>query len=305
MSTPSEPDTVHSPANTRGVIHDIGYRHYTGQRLGRSYIRRALFVESAKASYGIGRTGRTKIMPMLLLAAMCLPALVIVVITSVSGAEELVAGYHSYVISLQVVIAIYVAVQAPGIVSRDLRFGVMSLYFSRPLQRIDYVTAKYAATATAIFILVAAPLTLLFAGTLAIGLPIVEQIPDYLSSLAGALLVSLTLAGIGLVIAAVTPRRGLGVAAVITVLLVLSGVQEAAQELALAQGATVLAGYMGLLSPFTLADGVQDRLLGADSVLSAGPPGTAGGVVFLLVNVLVVAGCYAALLLRYRKISVS
>ena len=305
MSRPPEADLPVVPPPSTGVIHDIGYRHYDGPRLGRGYIRRSLFVDSARGAYGLGRTGRAKVMPMLLLVAMCLPALVIVVITTLTGASELVADYTSYVINLQIVIAIYVAGQAPVSVSRDLRFGVSSLYFSRPLERVDYVVAKFAALTCAIFVLVAAPLTILLAGALVAKLPLSDQLPDYLRAMAGGLLVALVLAGIGLVIAAMTPRRGLGVAAIISVLMVLAGVQGATQEIALQEGADILAGYLGLLSPFTIVDGVQSRVLGADSVLLASPPGTTGAVVFALVVALVIAASFAALLLRYRKVSVS
>ena len=308
MSMPSEPvapPEQHPPFQADGTIHDIGYRHHTGPRLGRRSIRRSLFVESAKGAYGLGRTGRSKIMPMLLFVAMCLPALVIVVVTSLSGADALVAGYTSYLVNLQLVVAIYVAGQAPVSVSRDLRFGVMSLYFSRPLERVDYVLAKFAAMTSAIFVLVAAPLTILCVGALVAGLPLAEQVPDYLRSVIGGLLLALLLAGIGLVIAAMTPRRGLGVAAVISVLLVLVGLQGASQQIALDQGADVAAGYLGLLSPYTLVHGVQSSLLGAESVLLAPPAGTTDGVVFVVVAALIVAGCYGTLLLRYRRVSVS
>lgn len=293
-----------APANAQGVIHDIGYRHYTGERRGRSYIRRSLFVDSLRGAYGLGRSARSKVMPMLLLAVMCLPASVIVAITAVIGADELVGDYPTYLLNLQIVIAIFVAAQAPVAVSRDLRFGVMSLYFSRPLERLDYVVGKYAAMASALFVLTAAPLVIMFAGALVVGLSISEQVPDFLRALAGAALLSLVLAGIGLVIAAVTPRRGLAVAAVVTVLVVASGVQVVLQQIAFAEEADTLAGYLGLLSPFTLVQGVQTSLLGVSSEMGP-PPGTAGTLTFALAAVLVVGACYAALLLRYRSVSVS
>ena len=286
-----------------GTIHDIGYQHYSGPRLGRSYIRRALFVESARGAYGLGRSGRSKIMPMLLFAAMCLPALIIVVATAVTGADELVGSYPSYLLNLQLVIAIYVAGQAPASVSRDLRFGVMSLYFSRPLERIDYVLAKYGAMAAALLLLTATPLLIMFAGALAIGLPLSEQLPDLLRSLGGAALLSAILAGVSLAIASITPRRGMAVAAVIAVLLVLSGVQAVVQELAVEAGSDEVGGWLGLLSPFTLVEGVQAGLLGAASPLPA-PPGTAGVVVFALAAVALIGGSFGALLLRYRRVTI-
>ena len=54
MSEPSSPNT------RTGVIHDIGYRHYDGPRLGASYIRRALYVETLRGAYGLGRSARRR-----------------------------------------------------------------------------------------------------------------------------------------------------------------------------------------------------------------------------------------------------
>jgi ABC-2 type transport system permease protein len=291
------------PTPTAGVIHDIGYRHYDGERRARSYIRRSLYVDSFKGAYGLGRSVRYKVMPMILFAVMCLPAGAIVAITAVTNGDELVGDYPSYLLNLQMVVLIFIASQAPATVSRDLRFGVMSLYFSRPLERVDYVIAKYAAMASALFVLTAAPLTIMFGGALVVGLPITEQIPDYLRAVAGAVLISLILGGIGLVIGAVTPRRGIAVAAIIAVLLVLAGVQGILQEIAGARSLAI-APYLGLLSPFTLVLGVQSSLLGAASPVPP-PPGATGALLFSVVALLIVAGSNAILLLRYRSVSVS
>ncbi|MET0695374.1 MAG: ABC transporter permease [Propionibacteriaceae bacterium] len=291
------------PESRQGAIHDIGYRHYDGPRLGRGYLRTSLFAESLKGSYGLGRSARSKIMPILLLASISLPALIISLVVAAFGADRLPITYTSYPFRLQVAIAIFVAAQAPAIMSRDLRFRVISLYFSRPLSRGDYVLAKYAAMSTALFVLIALPLTILFLGALLAKLPLRDQLPDYLRAMVAALLYALLIAGIGLLVAAMTPRRGLGVAAVVSVLLVLSGVQLAVLGIADEFGYDRLAGYSGLLSPFSLVDGVATKLLGAQSALPAAPPGTLSGVVFTAVYVVVVVGCYAALLARYRRVS--
>jgi ABC-2 type transport system permease protein len=292
-----------TPTPTTGVIHDIGYRHYDGERRGRSYIRRSLYIESLKGAYGLGRSARSKVMPMILLALMCLPAGVIVAITAVTNSNELVGDYTSYILNLQLVVLIFLASQAPATVSRDLRFNVMSLYFSRPLDRVDYVAAKYAGMVSALFLLTVAPLTIMFAGALVVGLPITEQIPDFLRSVAGSGLLSLILGGFGLVIAAITPRRGFAVAAIIGVLLVLAGVQGVLQELAIAEGLDG-APYFGLLSPFTLVQGVQSSLLGGESPLPS-PPGATGALVFSVVALILVALPLGVLLLRYRSVKVS
>jgi len=292
------PEPTQGPA---GAIHDIGYRHYDGPRLGAASIRRALFVETLRGVFGLGRSARSKVMPFLLLAVMVLPAAAIGIVTGYFGFTQLPLGYTSYTFAFQVVISVFVGSQAPAAISRDLRFRVAPLYFSRPLSRHQYVQAKYAGMATALFILVALPITVLLVGALLAELPVGDQLPDYLRAMGGAAVLAVLLAGIGLVVAAMTPRRGLGVAAVVGVLLVLSGIQATVRAMAEELGSATFAGYAGLLSPVTLVDGVVAVPLGGDSVMATPPQGALMGAVFCAVAVLVVVGCWAALVLRYRK----
>ncbi len=295
MSQPSE----------LGVIHDIGFRHYTGPRLGRGYLLRSLYAESLRGAYGLGRSGKSKVMPFLILTTMTIPALIMSVVVTVTNADELPVPYTRYAMALMPAISIFVAAQAPALVSRDLRFKVMPLYLSRPLGRGDYVLAKFAAMVSALFILIAIPLTVLYAGALLAKLPFWAQTRGYLTGLAGAVLFAAVLGGIGLLIASITPKRGFGVAAVITVLLLLSVVRAVLQAFSMEKDNPKLAGYLGAIDPATLVDGVQVWLFNADPSSEAGPPGTLGGVVFLLLTLAVVLSCCGLLLLRYRKVSAS
>jgi ABC-2 type transport system permease protein len=288
-------------AVSTGAIHDIGYRHYDGPRLGAAYIRRSLFIETLRGTYGLGRSARSKIVPLGLLALLALPALAVGIVTGYFGFDALPIGYTGYVFGFQVAVTIFVAAQSPAVMSRDLRFRVAALYFSRPLTRQQYVQAKYAGMATALFLLMGLPITLLLAGALLAELPIDEQLPDYLRAMAGAALAALVLAGIGLFVAAMTPRRGLGVAAVVGVLLVLSGLQVTVMAMAYEFGNDTFTGYTGLISPYTLVDGVMSGVLGADSSIIEEPPGVVGAVVFVVAVVVLVTACYAGLVGRYRK----
>ena len=284
-----------------GAIHDIGYRHYDGPRLGPAYVRRSLYVDTLRGAFGLGRSGRSKVMPFLLLAVLSVPAIAMGIVTGYFGLPNLPLGYTEYVFALQVAVVIFLGSQAPAAMSRDLRFRVAPLYFSRPITRAQYVQAKYAGLATALFVLMAVPLTLLFVGALLAELPLEDQVRDYLRALIGAVVLALVLAGIGLVIAALTPRRGLGVAAIVGVLLVSAGIQGIVRSIAEEFGSDTMAGYAGLLNPFTLVDGVVSGPLGADSVMATAPDGPVMGAVFSLAALLVVAGCYGALLLRFKK----
>jgi ABC-2 type transport system permease protein len=88
------PGTVHG-----GVIHDLGYRHYDGPRLGRAAIIRALYWHSLRSAYGIGRGAKAKIVPILTFAIMCLPAVVNAVSAARGGGR--LFPYDTYVFRLR------------------------------------------------------------------------------------------------------------------------------------------------------------------------------------------------------------
>jgi len=302
------PETVKTTASAApDVIHDIGYRHYDGQRLGRAYARRSLFAQSLRGAYGLGRSAKSKILPMILLAVMTIPALVIVMITTLTNLTKLPVEYSHYAVIMQVVIGLYVASQAPQSVSRDLRFRTTPLYFSRPIERIDYVAAKFAAMTTALFILTAGPLLLLYAGALLAKLDFADQSAGFGKALVSVLLLSLLFSGIGLVVAALTPRRGFGVAAIIAVLTLSYGAVSTVQEVASASGNPDAIAWLGLFSPITLIDGVQTWWLGATSsfVSGQGPASVFAGSVYLLVVLGLIAGSFGLLMRRYGKVGLS
>ncbi|MBD0745808.1 ABC transporter permease [Streptomyces sp. CBMA152] len=288
---------------TQTRIHNIGYRNYDGPRLGRAYARRSLFSQSLRGAYGLGRSAKSKVLPMLLFAVMCVPATIMVAVAIATKANDLPVDYTRNAVLMQAVIGLYIAAQAPQTVSRDLRFRTVPLYFSRPIERVDYVLAKYAAMASALFILTAAPLVVLYVGALLAKLDFADQTKGFAQGLVSVALLSLLFAGIGLVVSALTPRRGFGVAAVIAVLTISYGAVSAVQGVAFDQQSTGVIKWLGLFSPITLIDGVQTAFLGATSAF----PGKAGpdagvGVVYLLVVLALILGSYAVLMRRYRKV---
>jgi ABC-2 type transport system permease protein len=303
---PEQPATVPAPVGPAGVIHDIGYRRYAGARLGRAYILRSLFVQSLRSTYGLGRTAKSKILPFLLLGAISLPAVVIVAVLVFARLPSLPLPYERYIIVTQAVIAIFAASQAPQLFSRDLRFRTVTLYFSRPLTRIDYVAAKYAALVVSLTMLMLAPLLILFVGTLLAKLPAAEQAREFGAAVVGAVVLALVLAAVAGLIASMTTRRGFGVAAIITVLLVSYGGVNVGAQIASFGSNESVAGYLGVLSPVTLVDGLQVLTLGGESS-SAVPPtdGPVGILAYVLATVLVVAGSFGLLLLRHRKVAAS
>ncbi|AEM88454.1 ABC transporter permease [Streptomyces violaceusniger] len=296
------PETV-TQQQRADVIHNIGYRHYDGPRLGRAYARRSLFSQSLRGAYGLGRSAKSKVAPMLLFAVMCMPAAIIVAVAIAISANKLPVEYTRYAIMLQAVIGLYTASQAPQSVSRDLRFKTVPLYFSRPIETVDYVVAKFAAMASALFILTGAPLLILYVGALLAKLDFADQTKGFAQGLISVALLSLLFAGISLVVAALTPRRGFGVAAVIALLTISYGAVSAVQAIAWNEGDSGPVSWIGLFSPITIIDGVQTAFLGAASSFPGGiGPSTGTGLVYVLVLLGLIAGSYGLLMRRYRKV---
>ncbi|MFI6467408.1 ABC transporter permease [Streptomyces sp. NPDC050528] len=284
-------------------IHNIGYRHYDGPRLGRAYARRSLYSQSLRGSYGLGRSVKSKVLPMLLFVVMCLPAAIMVAVAVATKAHDLPVSYTRYAIIMQAVIGLYVASQAPQSVSRDLRFKTVPLYFSRPIETADYVRAKFAALASAMLILTGAPLIVLYVGALLAKLDFADQTKGFAQGLVSVTLLSLLFSGIGLVIAAITPRRGFGIAAIIAVLTISSGAVSTLQAIADAQNSTSAIPWIGLFSPVTLIGGLQSAFLGASSAFPGGVgPSHAQGVVYVLAVLGLIAATYGLLIRRYRKV---
>ncbi|MDG4859277.1 ABC transporter permease [Streptomyces sp. T-3] len=301
MAADTAPAQGRGPAQTQ--IHNIGYRDYEGPRLGRAYARRSLFSQSLRGSYGLGRSAKSKVLPMLLFAVMCVPAAIMVAVAVTTKMDDLPIPYTQYAIVTQAIIGLYLAAQAPQSVSRDLRFKSVPLYFSRPIERVDYVVAKFAAMASAMFVLTAAPLVILYVGSLLAKMDFADQTKGFAQGLVSVVLLSLLFAGLGLVMAALTPRRGFGVAAVIAVMTISYGAVSTLQAIADAQGSWDAVPWIGLFSPITLIDGVQTAFLGADSSFpGAHGPGTGLGFVYLLVVIALIAGSYGVLMRRYRKV---
>jgi len=290
-----------SPAGD-DVIHDIGFRHYDGVRYGRPWVRRSLFVETVRGIFGLGRPARAKVMPWVLIGMLGIPPLIIALVVVLTGQTELPMSYTDYPSGFWLVVALFVGGAAPYCVSRDLRHGVMPLYLSRPMARSDYVVAKFAGLTLALFGVMAIGETLLLIGALLAELPPGDQLTGWLGGLLVCALLSVLLSAIALVIAAFTPRRGLGVAVIITALVMVSGITEMLIEIAREKDLTTLAQYMPALDPFGLIDALAVGILGVSSgrehIL---PEGALGVIPFALVWAALVAGCLWLLVRRYRK----
>jgi ABC-2 type transport system permease protein len=288
-----------------GVIHDLGYRGYDGPRLGRAQIVRALTWHSFRSAFGIGRGVKGKVVPVLVFVAMCLPALVNAF--AVARGSQRLFGYDVYTPDLRVaLVTIFIAAQAPELVSRDLRSRVLPLYFCRPLRRGDYPLAEYLALTGALLIVIEVPLLILYVGTIASaqgGSAVWAETRALIPGLGVGLMWAVLFAAVGLVLASLTGRRAystgiVAISCVLTFFLALLLIQAEGGTSATATGART----GGLFSPFTLLDGVRVWLGGDAKTGFVADPGRYGPLYGVLA-VLFLAACLGGLAARYRKVA--
>jgi len=301
-----------------GVIHDLGYRRYDGPRFGRQRIVAALAWHSFRSAFGFGRGAKAKIVPVIAFVALLLPA--IVNAFAMSQGQPRQVDYDTYVPTLRdLIMLVFVAVQAPELVSRDLRSRVLPLYFSRPIKPVDYPLAKYLGFTGACLVMLEVPLLALYGGAVANvhgGSAVWAETKALIPGLLIGLLWAVTLAAISLFLASMTGRRGFATGAVAIAFLLTYTLAEILLQVeslpgsrlggnaAPSLGIPLAEKVAGLFSPFTLLQGVRLWLGGTNAGDNVPKPG-AFGAVYALVLIALVALCLYGLAARYRKARLS
>ncbi|MFI1990189.1 ABC transporter permease [Actinoplanes sp. NPDC020271] len=280
-----------------GVIHDIGYQRYTGPRLGRSAGVGALYVHGLRAAFGLGRSAKAKIFPWLVAGIALLVAIIVAALKS--QFSEITFSYVELDDQLSWMIIFFAAILAPTLVSRDLRSNTLPLYFSRPLRAADYVTAKFLAMVSAIWLLLGVPQFIMFLGaafTTKTGMKGVwHEVQDLVPAWGYSLLWALLFTSIGLLIASLTGKQAFAAGGIVAVFLMTTPVVAV-----LAQLPSSTANHLaGLTSPITLINGVGHWALGNEIGLDIGRYGPIYGIEALCL----IAACLLLLLARYRKVS--
>jgi ABC-2 type transport system permease protein len=317
-----------------GIIHDLGYRRYEGPRLGRLQVIRALYWHSLRSAFGIGRGAKAKIIPIIAFIIICLPAIVSAI--SIERGGQRLFPYDTYMFAVRVLImTIFVAAQAPELISRDLRSHVLPLYFARPMHRLDYPIAKITAFITACLIMIEVPLVILYVGTIAqekgshAGHNIWLETRAFIPGLGVGLMWAVLLATISLFLASLTGRRAYatGMIAIYflfswimaqtifrvvrqTAIQHFAGASPSGSAATISPKGTILhfvptngERLPGLLSPFTTIDGVR-QWLGGTSPGPLAPPGSFG-VLYGLIFLVLLAASLGGLAARYRKAGLS
>lgn len=294
-----------------GSIYDLGYRGYEGARLGRRHAIGALFSHTVLSCYGIGRGGRAKIVPFVLAAIAILPAIVgvglMALANQVGEAGDAIAElspfrYERYFETIAQVVALFCAAQAPELLGRDQRYSVLSLYFSRALERTDYALAKLVGFVAALLILVLLPQAILFVGQVLSAPDIVEglsdNVPELPPILAEGLLLAFLFGAMSLAIAAFTPRRAYATAAIIAAFMIPPIVAEITHDVTSRDAAR----WFVLASPADVINATNaylfDTRLDSPVLVAARHPGE----LYLAVAVLAIAAFAAILVRRYQRI---
>jgi ABC-2 type transport system permease protein len=293
---------------TNGVIHDIGYQRYEGPRLGRAYAVRSLYSHGLRTAFGLGRSAVAKVFPWSLLGLLTMIAAIMTAIRAQSG--QVVTTYWEFPSNLTVVLVLFCATVAPELVSRDIRGSVLPLYFSRPLTRTDYALAKWAALVTSVFLLILAPLLLMFAGAAFSmdGMSAVwTEFVQFSKGVGAAALYGIVFGSLSILIASLAGRRAVAAALIVAVFLVTTPVWIVLNAIAyssdsvsetgeLTGSALELVQLSGLVSPGTLVSGVGTWFFASARLGDYGP-------LYGAVALALTAACLLLLLLRYRKVA--
>jgi ABC-2 type transport system permease protein len=288
-------------ARAAGTIYDLGYQQYRGTRLGRWNAFRSLLIFSLRTAFGLGRGGRSKIIPIIVLTFVTLPAIGQVLIASASGQLSFI-NYVSNLGSSIFFLALFAAAQSPELIVTDRQHGVLSLYLSRPLGGTDYALAKWCALVGAMLVMTLGPELLLFGGKVALSAaPATVLKGEYrklLPIVGGMFLTSCFLASIGLSLASLASRRAYATAAIIAFFLLLPAASSLIRTAAMGD----VKRYAVLANPLMVVLGFANWLFDIEAkrrtdLGRANLPGTT----YLYAMLAVCIAGVAILWLRYRK----
>jgi len=285
-----------------GTIYDIGYRSYDGPRLGRRGAIAAIVGAGLRAVFGLGRSGRAKILPWGAIILGVMPAIVAVAIRVLVGDLVDLYSYENYLWGIGALLPIFVAAQAPELVVNDMRHRVLPLYFSRPIGRFDYVAAKLVSLSVALLSLTLLPVLLLLLGRVLATEDLVAALGDEIGVMPGILgsgvLHAVVLASLGLAICSLAARRAYAAGAVLAVFLIGGVVSGTFQEQA--RGLESVAPF---LNPLAILDGTREWLFGGSVAESPVTGADVPLVTYGLASAIMLGVSLAILAIRYRRVT--
>lgn len=288
-------------ARAAGTLYDLGYQSYGGKRLGRNHAIGNLIRYSFRAAFGLGRGARAKVIPIICVAIVFLPAIVQVGVASATAQPSFV-NYATHLKFTAFLLALFVAAQAPELMVTDKQQGVLALYLSRPLTAADYALSKMFALTGAMLVLTLGPQIFMFMGKVFLSTtPWTLFKTEYplLSPIIGAtMMTSIFVAAIGLSLSSLTSRRAYATASVIAIFLFMPAAAQIIRTVTVGsvRRFTPLANPILVISGFT--DWLFDIQANRRSIVSRlDLPGQA--YLYLMIAVTVIG--VSILVWRYRR----
>jgi ABC-2 type transport system permease protein len=243
-------------------ILDRGYRRFDGKRSGVAGAMRSVTWHTVRSILGLGRKGRHKVFPVIVLVVSFVPAIAFLALAVLIGdlvGDELRPAYWEFFGFSFVATIVFVALVAPEAIVRDRRDGMFALYLSTPLSRPSYVGAKVLAVlGTMALVVLAPPMLWLLGYTFQSQGP--SGVGDWLSVMGRIVLAGLAICllytAVSLGVSSLTDRRAFASIAVVFAML---GASIATGVLV---GVADLSSNWRLLDPLGVAFEAAPRLFG-------------------------------------------
>ena len=195
-------------------IYDRGYRRYDGERTGVRGAMTTLIKHSIKRSLGLGRSARFKVIPILIILASFVPAVVFVGIAALIPAaigNEFLPTYAEYYGFIITTLYLFAAFIAPDLLCNDRRSSMLGVYLASPLDRRSYLAAKAIAVAIMLGIVtIGPPLFLMIAFVLEGSGPggVLETLEVGAKIFSAGLMMSAVYTAVSFAVSATTDRSG-------------------------------------------------------------------------------------------------
>jgi ABC-2 type transport system permease protein len=243
----------------RARILDRGYRPYRGPRTGVRGAMTTVWRQSVQRALGIRRSAWAKVLPLASVAIAYVPAVVFIGVVALLPEAETtelqLPTFGEYFPFIQAGVLLFVSFVAPEILCTDRRTGMVGIYLASPLSRDTYVGAKAAAAFSVIALITIGPPLLMLVAYVLQGVG-----PDGPGGVASTLvrivvagvLLALLYTAVGLGVASLTDRKAFATAALLLLMVVVSGFVTVLIDEADLPGAFQAASLIS--GPFTLVE---------------------------------------------------
>lgn len=216
--------------STDARLVDTSFTTYDGPRSGRLAAIWSLARWSSLRALGARRGWRVKVIPITLVLLAFAPALVILGLRALFGANVITRTvtnafpFSDYITHVSIIVVVFSVVITPELVCPDRRDRTLSLYFSTAIGRLDYVLGKVLSALMPLLLVTVAPVLVYFVGAVLFSVHPLGYMENHwgeVPRIVGAgLIVSLYYALVGLAISSLTGRRAFAVGGYLAFLLI-------------------------------------------------------------------------------------